>query len=108
MSIPNFCKVCKNLLDPVDILTGTIKCPVCSTSKKITLNDSVLHKSYHNMGERIVTDIEILRLTTEPTTQKIQRKCPTSGCTNDILALVKDDAYARVTLSCGKCKGIFE
>lgn len=108
MSIPNFCQVCKNLLDPVDVFTGTINCSVCSTVKKITPDNSVLYRSYHNIGERIVTDIEILRLTTEPTTQKIKRKCPNEKCNNDILALVKDDAYARITLSCGKCKGIFD
>lgn len=107
-----FCPTCSMLLSDINIDNGTRTCTSCgfvlNLKKTTTKEDRLLKIQHFNTGSRIITDKQIHMLSGEVTTQKVMRDCPNTKCQNNVLSLIYDESYSRITLSCEQCGGIFE
>jgi DNA-directed RNA polymerase subunit M/transcription elongation factor TFIIS len=102
MSTPNFCPNCSNILEIMDMFTGIMSCRNCKS--KFPCSNRVIFRKYYNTGKRMLSDNDIIRLMYEPSTQKIQKKCP--ECENNIMAAIIDENYKAI-LSCLGCERVF-
>lgn len=101
-----YCNQCMNLLGHVNFMTGDMHCPSCKNIQSLPENNKVISISYHNEGQKEITDAEIEAVGYEQTTPRIEKKCPNKDCDAKMMSKIRDSEYNYI-LFCMKCRTIY-
>lgn len=103
--IPQFCENCTNLLDVYNMESLTTQCPKCYKTNFISKTNRTIATMIYGSTLRVLQPNELVRLSKQQTTQRVERQC--KKCGFGIMTLAMDENY-NCNYTCIKCGTIHE